>query len=73
MNRVIDVYDDVMEPHVAELIDNEMKKTYWHYGHWKSDKKQEGYHWTRFCGKTEEEIIEKGFDWDQNITIRIFQ
>ena len=55
-DRVIDVYDDVMEPHVAELIDNEMKKMQWEYGHWKSDKKKEGYHWTRWAGKTEEEI-----------------
>jgi len=62
-DRVIDVYDDVMEPHVAELIDNEMKKMQWEYGHWKSDKKKEGYHWTRWAGKTEEEIIGNGFEW----------
>ena len=50
-DRIIDVYDDVMEPHVAELIDNEMKKMRWHYGRWKSDKNKVGYHWTRWAGK----------------------
>jgi hypothetical protein len=52
-----------LEQHHAELIDNEMKKIGWQYGHWKSDKNQVGYHWTRFGGKTDEEIIENGFDW----------
>ena len=62
-DRVIDVYDNVLEQHHAELIDNEMKKIGWQYGHWKSDKNKVGYHWTRFGGKTDEEIIENGFDW----------
>jgi len=41
-DRIIDVYDNVLEQHHAELIDNEMKKIGWQYGHWKSDKNQVG-------------------------------
>ena len=34
--RTIDVYEDVLEPHVNEYIDLQMQKEHWHFGHfWK--------------------------------------
>jgi hypothetical protein len=63
MSRVIDVYDNVMEPHEAELIDAKMKKVHWQYEHWQSDRNKEGYHWNRFAGTTVEEIAGGEFDF----------
>jgi len=63
MSRVIDVYDNVMEPHEAELIDAKMKKVHWQYEHWKSDRKKESYHWNRFAGTSTEEIAGGEFDF----------
>ena len=47
---LIDVFDNVLEPHVAELIDYEMKaKNHWHYDY-NSNRGGLNKHWHIFCG-----------------------
>ena len=47
---ICDVYDNVLEPHIAELIDMEMKeKLLWHYDY-NSSKDWINKHWHILCG-----------------------
>ena len=47
---ICDVYDNVLEPHIAELIDMEMKeKLLWHYDY-NSSKDGINKHWHILCG-----------------------
>ena len=49
-NGLVDVYDNVLEPHVAELIDMEMReKLHWKYDY-NSKKGAVNKHWHIFCG-----------------------
>jgi hypothetical protein len=65
--RIIDVYDNVLPESDAKAIDDVMSKMMWGYGHWKSDWDKNSYHWTRWCGKTPEEVIENGMEFVLNI------
>jgi len=58
---VIDIYDDILEPHIAELISAEMKNIRWSY-YYHSTKIEPGYHWHIFCGKDEEEVRQNGYE-----------
>jgi len=60
----VDVYDDVMTPHDAQMVSDIMsdKEFLWHYYH-KSDNSQEIYHWHRLAGKTDKQITDNGFEW----------
>ena len=56
---LVDVFDNVLEPHVAELIDMEMRqKNHWHYDY-NSHKEGINKHWHVLCGH--EKIAN---DWD---------
>ena len=46
---ICDVYDNVLEPHIAELIDMEMKEITWQYDY-KSHGKEVNKHWHTLCG-----------------------
>ena len=46
---ICDIYDNVLEPHVAELIDMEMKEITWQYDY-KSNGAEVNKHWHTFCG-----------------------
>ena len=46
---ICDIYDNVLEPHVAELIDMEMKEITWRYDY-KSHGQEVNKHWHTFCG-----------------------
>ena len=61
---MIDIYDDLLEPHVAELIHAQMKgkDMYWHY-YYDSSKGQVNKHWHRLCGHHMEECRVNGWDW----------
>jgi hypothetical protein len=61
MSRVIEVHDDLLEPHVAELISAEMKNLKWNY-YYNSTIKVPGYHWHIFCGDSPEQVIENGYE-----------
>ena len=52
MNSRLDIYDDVLEDHIAELIFMQMNEVYWKYDY-KSDKTKINKHWHVFCGETE--------------------
>ena len=56
---LVDIFDNVLEPHVAELVDMEVRsKNYWHYDY-ESNRDCLNKHWHILCG--ENEIAE---DWD---------
>ena len=46
---ICDIYDNVLESHVAELIDMEMKEITWQYDY-KSNGREVNKHWHTFCG-----------------------
>ena len=52
---ICDIYDNVLEPHVAELIDMEMKEITWQYDY-KSNGKEVNKHWHAFCGHDKIEL-----------------
>ncbi len=59
---LLNVYDNVLEGHVAELIDLQMKDVYWQYDY-ASHLKLVNRHWHVLCGVNEEQIKEKGFEF----------
>ena len=71
MESRLDIYDNVLEDHIAELIFMQMKDVYWKYDY---DSKKGGVnkHWHVFCGETEEQAIENGFDWIVQLWQTIF-
>ena len=56
---IIDVYDNLLEPHVAEMIDMEMKEVTWKYDY-NSHKDGINKHWHTFCGH---ETIEEPYSF----------
>ena len=62
MNSRLDIHDDVLEDHIAELIFLEMKEVYWKYDY-NSKKGEINKHWHVFCGDSEEKLLEYGYDW----------
>ena len=63
---VVDVYDNVLEDHITELISMQLRELVWKYDY-KSNKNAPGKHWHRFCGHNSKEVIENGFEWVQPI------
>ena len=61
-NTVYDVYDDFVESHVAEYIDDQVQKAKWKYG-FRSNPHHGTKHWNVRCGSTEEEVTENGCDF----------
>jgi len=60
--QLVDVYDNVVEDHVAELIDNRIRECEWKFDY-HSHSGKPNKHWHIFCGHNEEEIKELGYDW----------
>ena len=60
---ICEIFDDLLEPHVAELIDMEIKKIHWKYDY--QSNRQIGIqpHWHVFCGESEEEVRERQYDY----------
>jgi Rps23 Pro-64 3,4-dihydroxylase Tpa1-like proline 4-hydroxylase len=63
---VVDVYDNVLEDHVAEFIDMQMKELSWRYDY-KSQEGKPGLHWHILCGHNPKAVVEKGYEWVQPI------
>ena len=61
-----DIYENVLEDHVAEYIHMEMKNLSWKYDY-KSNVKEINNHWHIFCGHNPKEAKENGFEWIQPI------
>ena len=56
---IIDIYDNLLETHVAEMIDMEMKEVKWKYDY-NSHKDGINKHWHAFCGH---ETIEEPYNF----------
>jgi Rps23 Pro-64 3,4-dihydroxylase Tpa1-like proline 4-hydroxylase len=59
---MLEVYDNVLEPHVAELIDLQMRDVSWKYNY-KSHANRVNRHWHVLCGHDDEECNSNGFDY----------
>ena len=51
------IYDNLLEPHVAELIDAEIRNVYWKYDYNSNKKIGIQPHWHHLCGHDEEGVI----------------
>ena len=63
---MIKIYDDVVEEHVAELIDSEMKNVQWKFDYPSRGTGKDAHpstHWHRLCGHNSTQIIANGFQW----------
>ena len=60
---IYDVYDNVLEPHVAELIDSQVRQCEWHWSASSNIYHFPTKHWVLPIGQSKEEIIRKGYEW----------
>ena len=60
---ICEIYDDLLEPHVAELIDAEIRNVYWKYDYNSNKKIGIQPHWHHFCGHDEEGVIANNFGY----------
>ncbi len=63
---MIEVIDNVLEEHVAILIDDYMKTLSWKFDY-ESKRGQPNKHWHIFCGHDKNECSENGYDWAHSI------
>jgi len=63
---MIEVIDNVLEEHVAILIDDYMKNLSWKFDY-ESKRGQPNKHWHIFCGHDKNECSENGYDWAHSI------
>ena len=59
---MIDIYDNVLEPHVSELIHTQMEQLYWRYNY-NSSKGQVNKHWHVLAGHDPEAVKQNGYEW----------
>ena len=59
---VIDVYDNVLEDHVAEFVQLQMNELSWKYDY-HSKIGAPNKHWHILCGKSSKEILDNGYEW----------
>ena len=65
---MIEVIDNVLEDHIAILIDDCMKNLSWKFDY-ESKRGQPNKHWHVFCGHDKNECSENGYDWAHSIFI----
>ena len=63
---MIEVIDNVLEEHVAILIDDYMKNLSWKFDY-ESKRGQPNKHWHIFCGHDKNECSKNGYDWAHSI------
>ena len=64
MSEIIDVYDDVLELHVNEYIENRLQNARWKFGAYSNrTPKTPNRHWTIAYGENRQEVIDAGYDW----------
>ena len=61
-DKILQIHDDVVEYHNAELIDSQMRSVSWKFDY-PSNKNHQSRHWHIFCGNSGQQIISKGFEW----------
>ena len=62
-SKCCEIFDNLLEPHVAEYIDAKLKEVHWKYDYNSNKKIGIQPHWHVLCGKTEEGVISNGFDF----------
>ena len=60
---IYDVYDNVLEPHVAELIDAQVRQCEWHWPSMSNKHHFPTKHWVIPIGASVEEVIKNGYEW----------
>ena len=60
---MIEIFDNVTEDHVSELIASEMKTVHWKYDYSSNRAVSPSRHWHVLCGHNSTEIISNGFEW----------
>ena len=63
---MIDIFDDTLEHHNAELVDMTIRNLSWKYDY-SSTGDGVNKHWHIFCGHTPEECIENGYEPEKHI------
>ena len=59
---MIKTYDNALEPHVAELIDMQLRDVSWKYNY-DSVKNGVNKHWHIFCGHNPDDCYDNGYDY----------
>ena len=59
---IVDIYDNVLEDHVAEYIHMKMKNLSWKYDY-SSNKNKPNLHWHIFAGHNPEQVVKNGYEW----------
>jgi len=59
---MIKTYDNALEPHVAELIDMQLRDVSWKYNY-DSVKNGVNKHWHVFCGHNPDDCYDNGYDY----------
>ena len=59
---MIKIYDGVVEDHVAQLIDAEMRNVRWKFDY-PSNRSHQSRHWHVLCGHNDDEMVANGFEW----------
>ena len=57
---MINIFDNALEPHVAELIDMQLRDVSWKYNY-DSVKNGKNKHWHIFCGHNPQECHDNGY------------
>ena len=60
---ICDIFDNVLEPHIAELIQSEVKKVSWFYDYHSSKSIGIQPHWHVYCGENADEVTQRGYDY----------
>ena len=60
---ICEIYDDLLELHVAELIDSELRKVHWKYDYNSNKNIAIQPHWHVFCGYNTEDVIKNGYEY----------
>ena len=63
---MIEIVDNLLEPHVAEFVDMQMRDVSWKYDY-KSNQKKVNKHWHVLCGHDPKEVVDNGFEWVQPV------
>ena len=58
---MINIFDNALEPHVAELIDMQLRDVSWKYNY-DSVKNGVNKHWHVFCGHNLDDCYDNGYD-----------
>ena len=60
---ICQTYDNLLEPHVAEYIESEIRKVHWKYDYNSNKRIGIQSHWHVFCGKDETSVTQNGYDY----------